>query len=145
VRPKKVLFHITGILVFTLILVSTLLVLRVFAIHRDEFNRIRLLYLEDRDNSQYRYLFTKKHSIAKFSKIKIGMTRDEVFGLVGLPTNMDLYSVGPFWHHYKIDKGWHIDLHYSSEGLLCYIRIVDYSNNRKAKLERDESSCEFLE
>jgi hypothetical protein len=73
------------------------------------------------------------------------MTRDEVFGLVGLPTYMDLYSVGPFCHHFKIDKVWHIDLHYSSEGLLCYIRIVDYFNNRKAKLERDESSCEFLE
>jgi hypothetical protein len=143
-KLKRLFFHITGILVFILILVSTLFVLRIFAIDIDGFGRVKLLYWEGRDNSQYRELFIRKHSLAKFSKIKIGMKEAEVFKLVGLPTYSYLNSTGPFWYHYKIDNGWYIDLHYSS-GLLCYIRIVDNSNNRKAKLEHDESSCGFLE
>jgi hypothetical protein len=137
-KPQKVLFRIiriTGILVFILILVFTLLVvLRPFALHRDGFGRISILVSEGRNTSTYRFLYTKKHSLAKFSKIKIGMTSDEIFGLVGLPT--DSHGSGIWWYYYKMDKGWHVRLLFAG-GTLSEILIVDGRNDRVFELRQD--------
>jgi formylglycine-generating enzyme required for sulfatase activity len=141
---KKTLFRIIGIFVFILIIVVTLFALKILAIDIDGLGQIKLLYLIERDTQAYRYLIIKKHSLAKFSKLKFGMPMDEVFKQVGKPTFTSLSSTGPFWDQYKIDKGWYIELHYSPKGLLCYIGILDALNDRRIKLDIEESSCRWL-
>ena len=88
------------------------------------------------EKNVYQKLDTKpKHSLAKFSKINIGMTPDEVVELAGKPT--DSVSSDIIWYRYKIDKGWYMDLPFHNEKL-SDMSIVDYSNNRVFELEQDE-------
>jgi len=78
-----------------------------------------------------------KHSLAKFSKIKIGMSPAEAFKLAGKPTD----SVGTeyIWHRYKLDTGWYMNLYFHSEKL-GDMAIEDSPNNRKFELKQDDYS-----
>jgi len=79
-----------------------------------------------------------KHSLAKFSKIKIGMSPAEAFKLAGTPTD----SVGTeyIWHRYKLDTGWYMNLYFHNEEL-GDMAIEDSPNNRKFELELDDYSA----
>jgi len=78
-----------------------------------------------------------KHSLAKFSKIEIGMSPAEAFKLAGKPT--DSAGTGIIWHRYKLDDGWYINLHFFNEKLI-EMCIVDYPNNREFALRQDDYS-----
>jgi len=77
----------------------------------------------------------QKHSLAKFSKIKIGMSPKEVVKLAGKPT--DSLDSSFIWYRYKIDTGWYMDLHFFNKQL-SDMSIVDYPNNRVFELEQDD-------
>ena len=76
-----------------------------------------------------------KHSLAKFSKIKIGMSPAKVTKLAGKPTvSVDSSFI---WYRYKIDTGWYMDLHFFNEQL-SDMSIVDFPNNRVFELEQED-------
>jgi len=134
---SKVWFFIIGIPVITLILVFALFALRVFWIYTDGFDRISIMYLVEKDT--YRNIYIKKHSFAKFSKIKTGMTHDEVFKLVGIPT--DVLGSGYPWYRYKIDTWWYINLSFGGVNqTLSEVQITDGRNDRVFELEYDKYS-----
>jgi hypothetical protein len=102
------------------------------------FSKYREFELEqvEIEKDVYQKLGTKpKYSLAKFSKLEIGMTPDEVSKLVGKPTDTEGSDI--VWFRYKIGKGWFIDLQFFSEGLND-MRIVDYRNNRIFKLKQND-------
>jgi uncharacterized protein (TIGR02145 family) len=76
-----------------------------------------------------------KHSLAKFSKVKIGMSPANVVKLAGKPT--DSVDSSFIWYRYKIDNGWYMDLHFFKEQL-SDMSIVDYPNNRVFELEQED-------
>jgi len=76
-----------------------------------------------------------KHSLAKFSKIKIGMSPAKVTKLAGKPTvSVDSSFI---WYRYKIDTGWYMDLHFFNDKL-SDMSIVDFPNNRVFELEQED-------
>jgi len=76
-----------------------------------------------------------KHSLAKFSKVKIGMSPAKVVKLAGKPT--DSVDSSFIWYRYKIDTGWYMDLHFFNEKL-SDMSIVDFPNNRVFELEQED-------
>ena len=76
-----------------------------------------------------------KRSLAKFSKVKIGMSTANVVKLAGKPT--DSVDSSFIWYRYKIDKGWYMDLHFFNEKL-SDMSIVDFPNNRVFELEQED-------
>ena len=128
---SKALFCIIGISIIVLIL---LFALKLCQVTTDQFGRIVIWYLAGKDDDGDFYLrmldIRSKHSLAKFSKIKMDMRSTEILELVGKPT-----STGPTCYRYKIDKGWNFSL---SNGELY---IVDDHNNRNFKLEYYEYSA----
>jgi uncharacterized protein (TIGR02145 family) len=76
-----------------------------------------------------------KHSLAKFSKVKIGMSPAKVVKLAGKPT--DSVDSSFIWYRYKIDTGWYMDLHFFNEQL-SDMSIVDFPNNRVFELEQED-------
>jgi len=79
----------------------------------------------------------KTYTIADFTKVKIGMTYDEVIELVGVP--IDSIGSGIVWQRYKLDEGWYIKLLFMGETeALIDIRIVDYPNDREFELKQYE-------
>jgi len=76
-----------------------------------------------------------KHSLSKFSKVKIGMSLAEVVKLAGKPTvSVDSSFI---WYRYKIDMGWYMDLHFFNKQL-SDMSIVDFPNNRVFELVQDD-------
>lgn len=76
----------------------------------------------------------KAYMISEFSKIKIGMTYEDVVNLIGEPT----YSLGSGmgWDLYEVADGWYFKLSFAGNGgTLIDIRIVDEINNREFVLE----------
>jgi len=128
---SKVLFITIGIFGTLVIALVLAFALKLFIVYRGDFDRIEILYLAEKDKQAYKRLYTPKHSLGKFSKLKIGMTREEVFESVGYPTSsMDFHGER---YRYKISKDWYIYLRFS--GLkLDEIRIVDYSGDREFKV-----------
>jgi len=132
---SKKWFLIIGIPVITLVLVFTL---NVCVITTDQFGRINFYYLAGRDEDgvwgHRRLDISPKHSLANFSKVKIGIKYDEILELLGKPT----YSEGSGFtsYLYKIDEGWVVKLAISGSEL----DIVDYLNDRVFNLEYDKYS-----
>jgi len=79
-----------------------------------------------------------KHPLAKFSKIKIGMSPAEAFELAGKPT--DSAGTEYIWHRYKLDTGWYMNLYFHNEKL-GDMAIEDSPNNRKFELKQDDYSA----
>ena len=132
---SKKLFLIIGILVIPVIMLILLFALKVCQIYIDEFDRISIMYLVEKDT--YQNIYIKKHSLVKFSKLKKGMNLDEVYELVGKPTNTE-DALG-IWYRYKLNDGWYINLQFV-EGLhhIEIANYVKYPNGRVFKLEYDE-------
>jgi outer membrane protein assembly factor BamE (lipoprotein component of BamABCDE complex) len=85
----------------------------------------------------------KQCSLSNFSKVKPGMTYDEVVELLGKPTAWKDSDIP--WYLYKIDEGWYIRLFfmsisYNSNEILASMYIVDYHNKREFKLPRKDPS-----
>jgi len=86
----------------------------------------------------------KPDLLSKFSKVKIGMTHDEVIELMGEPT--DSFGSGVVWDRYKIGEGWYIELSFFSINYtLTAIRIVDYPGNREFKVVTDKADMLILD
>ncbi|MCL2220697.1 MAG: hypothetical protein FWB94_12545, partial [Chitinispirillia bacterium] len=82
-------FIIIGIPVIMLALVLTLaFALRLVMVEWYGSSEIRIWYLIGKDENRYSYRqLAQKHSLAKFSKIKMEMRYDEMIELAGKPTN----------------------------------------------------------
>jgi|GEM_PF-1080423 len=76
-----------------------------------------------------------KHSLAKFSKIKLGMKLAEAIELVGTP--IDSAGTDFIWYRYKLDDGWYINLHFSNE-IFSDMSILDYPNKREFAMVQDK-------
>jgi len=107
---------------------------RVFKLEDDEYStaasylRATGTFTGSRDNRP-------KHSLAKFSKVKIGMSPAKVVKLAGKPTvSVDSSFI---WYRYKIDTGWYMDLHFFNEQL-SDMSIVEFPNNRVFELEQED-------
>jgi len=107
---------------------------RVFKLEHDEYSTAASYlrgtgsFTDGRDNRP-------KHSLAKFSKIKIGMSPAEVVKFAGKPTvSVDSSFI---WYRYKIDTGWYMELHFFNEQL-SDMSIVDFPNNRVFELVQDD-------
>jgi len=138
---SKRLFFIIGIPVIALVLAFALKLVRV---ERGEFNRIEIWYVAEFGKwNVYNILYTPKHRLAKFSKLKIGMYPDDVYKLVGKPTASR--GTGIPWEGYKLDNGWYINLRFGNAGKLSRIEIVDYHNDRTFELEQGVQSCGALQ
>ena len=125
------LFLIIAIPVIALVLAFVLFLvfaLELLMVNRGEFNRIDIWYLIDKDEKAYRKL-APKHSLAKFSKIKMETKYDEMVELAGKPTGFMLLSGGTY---YNLGYGWVI-IRQQSE-----IRISDNSGGRRFGLEHND-------
>jgi len=107
---------------------------RVFKLEHEEYStagsylRATGTFTGSRDNRP-------KHSLAKFSNVKIGMSPAEVVKLAGKPTvSVDSSFI---WYRYKIDTGWYMDLHFFNDKL-SDMSIVDFPNNRVFELEQED-------
>jgi len=79
----------------------------------------------------------KLYTLTDFTKIKIGMSFDEVIKLIGEPT--DSVGSGVVWQQYELEDGWYVNLlFFGNAKKLINLRIVDYSNNRIFELKQQE-------
>jgi outer membrane protein assembly factor BamE (lipoprotein component of BamABCDE complex) len=88
----------------------------------------------------------KSGSLSDFSKVKIGMTVDEVVELVGEPMDDRIFSLPRSL--YIIDEGWQMKLFVDSKDLISVLssmRIIDYSNNRAFQLQQKKSTVKAKE
>jgi len=140
-KLRKLIF-IVGIPVIILIVALVLVfALGLCKLKIGDYGRIEIWYRVE-DGKYYERLATQPtHTFTKFSKLKMGMEREEVYKLVGKPTSNG--GPGFVWDAYIIDDDWLVYLTICPSGKLCDIQIIDHSNDRKFMLE-DAGCCHAL-
>jgi len=134
-KALKILLRVVDVFVLVLIL---LFLLRVCLIMTGPYGRIQIWYWVEK--SKYHEVDIRlKHSVNKFSKLKMGMSPDEVVKLLGKPSTEggDITKI----YRYRIDTHWAILLKFWWDEL-NEIKIIDYTSGRMFVLENknDEST-----
>ena len=65
-----------------------------------------------------------------FAKVKVGMGKDEVYTLIGRPTNENVYQTGKAWipFHFSGSDNYRTAAHYKGMGIITFSNDSGYSS-----------------